>query len=81
MFIHPSTLFGIVLIAAGVYWCYVVIKRLPEDLKEFGEIDDNYRRAAIVIIWFLTALIALGVLFFAIPVIVVIVKAIINLIS
>jgi hypothetical protein len=81
MFISPSGLIGIALLAAGLYWCYVIIKRLPEDIQEFREADDNYRRIAIVVIWLLTVLITLGVLFFAVPIIVVIAKSVIDLIS
>ncbi|MHC4187286.1 MAG: hypothetical protein ACYSRQ_03750 [Planctomycetota bacterium] len=74
MFIGPSSLLGIALLAAGVYWCYIVIKRIPEDLQEFREIDDNYRKIAIIVIWLLTGLVAFFVLIFSIPIVVVIAK-------
>ena len=75
MFIHPSALFGVAFLAVGVYWCYVVIKRLPEDIQDLREADDNYRKMAIVVVWILTVLVAIVVLFFSIPIIVVLVKS------
>jgi hypothetical protein len=47
-----------VLYVCGVYWCYEVIGRLREDLKELREPDENVRKAAIIIIWFITVAIA-----------------------
>jgi hypothetical protein len=78
-YIGLSSLIAIIPFVLGVYWCYSVIKRFPEDLQELREPDDNYRIIAIIVIWLLTMLIAIVVLIFAIPVIVVLVKAVYDL--
>ncbi|MHC4759032.1 MAG: hypothetical protein ACYTE8_10275 [Planctomycetota bacterium] len=43
----------------GLYWCYVVIKRFPEDLKEIYETREWARTFAIVVIWIITVFIAI----------------------
>lgn len=45
--------------AFGVYWCYVVIRRLQDDIAEFRDIKEGVRRFAIIFVWLLTAVIAL----------------------
>ena len=42
----------------GVYWCYEVIQRFSQDLEEFREPNQNVRKADIIIVWFITVVIA-----------------------
>jgi len=60
----------------GVYWCYVVIKRFPDDLQELREFPDIARKFAIIFVWFLTVIIAIALVFFGTPIVTRIVKAI-----
>ncbi len=62
--------FGIVidaiLLALGVYWCYVMLGRWRSDLEELRTVDDNIGRAVIIGLWALTAVIAFFVINFAV---------------
>ena len=72
----PRQLIGALLFAFGVYWCYVVVKRFPDDLQELREIPDKARKGAIIFIWFITVIIAIAIVFLSLPLIIRIIKAI-----
>lgn len=44
----------------GAWWCYVVIARLPGDIKELFEPRGIVWKFAIIFVWFLTILIAIA---------------------
>ena len=76
MFIGPTQLIGVLLFALGVYWCYVVVKRFPDDLQELREIPDKVRKGTIIFIWFITVIIAIAIVLLSLPLIIRIIKAI-----
>ena len=43
----------------GLWWCYEVIGRFREDVKEIRELKEITRRAAIIFIWAITVIIAI----------------------
>ena len=43
----------------GLWWCYEVIGRFREDVKEIRELKEITRRAVIIFIWAITAIIAI----------------------
>lgn len=67
MFIGPTQLIGVLLFALGVYWCYVVVKRFPDDLQELREIPDKIRKGTIIFIWFITVIIAIATVLLSLP--------------
>jgi hypothetical protein len=62
-------LISVLLFVAGIVWCWVVITRFRSDLEEFRAIKETPRRAAIVLIWALTALILPLVLSFGLGIV------------
>ncbi len=76
MFIGPTQLIGVLLSALGVYWCYIVVKRFPDDLQELREIPDKVRKGTIIFIWFITVIIAIAIVLLGLPLIIIIIKAI-----
>ncbi len=75
MFIGPTQLIGVLLFALGVYWCYVVVKRFPDDLQELREIPDKIRKGTIIFIWFITIIIAIAIVLLSLPLIIRTIKA------
>ena len=75
MFISFTQLIGALLTALGVYWCYVVVRRFPDDLQELREIQDKVQKGAIIFVWFITIIIAIAVVLFSLPLIIRIIKA------
>ena len=75
MFIGPAQLIGALLSVLGVYWCYIVLKRFPDDLQELREIPDKARKGVIIFIWFITVIIAIATVSFSLPLIIRIIKA------
>ena len=69
-------LFWILLFAYSVYWCYEVLRRFPNDLKELRQAPDNTRRGVIIFIWFLTVIIAIVVVLLSLPTVTRIIKAV-----
>lgn len=47
------------LLLLAVLWTGAVLRRLPRDVRELGESSESAARAAIVIVWILTAPVAL----------------------
>ncbi|MHC4425719.1 MAG: hypothetical protein ACYSYV_06460 [Planctomycetota bacterium] len=43
----------------GVWWCYEVIRRFPQDVKEIFQLKQISRTVAIVFVWAVTVPIAL----------------------
>ena len=43
----------------GLWWCYEVIGRFREDVKEIRELKEIARRTAIIFIWSITVIIAI----------------------
>ena len=76
MFISPTQLIGVLLFALGIYWCYIVVRRFPDDLQELREIPDKVRKGVIIFVWFITAIIAIAVVLLSLPLIIRIIKAI-----
>ncbi len=76
MSIGPTQLIGVLLFAFGVYWCYIVVKRFPDDLQELREIPDKVRKGTIIFIWFITVIIAIAIVLLGLPLIIRIIKAI-----
>ena len=48
----------------GVYWCYEVIHRFPDDVREIFELRETGRTLAIVFVWIITVPLAFGVIFY-----------------
>ncbi len=69
MYFSFGLLINAVLLALGLYWCYEVLGRWRSDLEELREVDDKYRKAAILGIWAATVVIAGLVINFAVGVI------------
>ncbi len=49
----------------GLWWCYVVIRRFPDDLREIFELKETARTLVIVFIWLITVPLAVGVIAYA----------------
>jgi ribose/xylose/arabinose/galactoside ABC-type transport system permease subunit len=58
----------VALIIAGLWWCKVVIGRLPSDIREFKE-SDYSGKIPIVVIWLLTVCIIFWLVSFIIRII------------
>jgi uncharacterized membrane protein YecN with MAPEG domain len=65
MFISFEDLIRIILFALGASWCCVIIGRWREDLKELREVEEPARKAGIIIVWAVTVVIAIAVIWFA----------------
>ena len=76
MFISPTQLIGALLSVLGLYWCYIVLKRFPDDLQELREIPDKVRKGVIIFVWFITAIIAIATVLLSRPLVIIIIKAI-----
>lgn len=76
MFIGPTQLIGVLLFVLGACWCYVVVKRFPDDLQELREIPDKVRKGTIIFIWFITIIIAIAIVLLSLPFIIRTIKAI-----
>ena len=46
----------------GLWWCYEVIRRFPDDLREIFELKETSRTLVIVFIWIITVPLAVGVI-------------------
>lgn len=46
----------------GVWWCYEVIGRFREDIREIREVKGVTRTAVIIFIWILTVIIAIALI-------------------
>jgi uncharacterized membrane protein YecN with MAPEG domain len=55
----------ILLFALGAAWCCVIIGRWREDLKELREVEEPARKAGIIIVWAVTVVIAVAVIWSA----------------
>ena len=62
-------LFGALLWALGVYWCFEVIKRFRSDVEELREVEEVSRKIGIIIVWAITAGIAFLVIGSAVAVV------------
>ena len=58
MFISWALLL-VILYVLGVYWCYEVVRRFRDDVKELREFKVALRSVVIIIIWALTIVIAI----------------------
>lgn len=54
---HAFALVGLYIL--GVWWCYEVIGRFREDIREIRELKGVTRKAVIIFIWILTVIIAI----------------------
>jgi uncharacterized membrane protein SpoIIM required for sporulation len=57
MWFSVLAIFGVYVL--GLWWCYEVIARFRDDVKELREVKDFTRRAAIIIVWCMTIIIAI----------------------
>jgi len=46
----------------GLWWCYEVIRRFPDDLREIFELKDIARTLAIIFVWIITVPLAFGLI-------------------
>ncbi len=69
MFISFGDIIRIVLFALGVSWCCKVIGRWRKDMEELREVEETARKAGIIIVWAVTVVIAIAVVWFAFTVI------------
>lgn len=67
MFIGVHDLIWALLVAIGCFWCYAIVKRFGSDLKELREVEEKPRKAAIIIIWVITAVIAIAIVTSSLP--------------
>lgn len=49
----------------GLWWCYEVITRFRQDLKEIFELKEVTRTVVIIFVWIITILMMLGVILFS----------------
>lgn len=47
----------------GGYWCYVVIARLRNDIKELRENSEPGTKSSIIVVWIISAMIAMVLVF------------------
>ena len=66
MFITYGDIIRIVLFALGAAWCCKVIGRWRQDAEELREVDEPARKAGIIIVWAITVVIAIAVIWSAI---------------
>ncbi|MHC4074659.1 MAG: hypothetical protein ACYTGS_21965, partial [Planctomycetota bacterium] len=48
----------------GLWWCYEVVRRFPEDVREILELKEVTRTIVIVFIWLITAPLAIGLVIY-----------------
>ena len=48
----------------GLWWCYEVIRRFPDDLREIFELKETGRTFAIIFVWVITVPLAFGVIIY-----------------
>ena len=48
----------------GLWWCYEVVRRFPEDVREIIELKEVTRTIVIVLIWLITAPLAIGLVIY-----------------
>ena len=48
----------------GAWWCYVVIRRIPQDVKEIFQLKQVTRTIAIIFVWIITVPIALALIWY-----------------
>jgi hypothetical protein len=53
----------------GLWWCYEVIGRFREDVKEIREIKGVTRKAVIIFIWAITVIIAIALIKYSLVII------------
>ncbi|MGD8499132.1 MAG: hypothetical protein PVJ86_00700 [Phycisphaerales bacterium] len=46
----------------GIWWCYEVIRRFPQDVKEIFELKQIPRTVAMIFVWAITVPIALALI-------------------
>ncbi len=44
----------------AIWWCYEVVRRFPDDLREIFELRETGRTLAIVFVWIITVPLAFG---------------------
>jgi hypothetical protein len=49
----------------GVWWCYVVVRRLAQDVQEIREIKQTVRTCAIILVWAVTVVIAIVLILYS----------------
>jgi hypothetical protein len=48
----------------GLWWCYEVVRRFPDDLREISELKDTTRTLAIIFVWIITVPLAFGLVIY-----------------
>ena len=46
----------------GLWWCYEVVRRFPDDLREISELKETTRTCAIIFVWIITVPLAFGLI-------------------
>jgi hypothetical protein len=64
---HAFALVGLYIL--GVWWCYEVIGRFREDIREIREVKGVTRKTAIIFIWILTVIIAIVLIRYSVVII------------
>ena len=49
----------------GVSWCYLVVRRFPQDVQEIRELRQTIRTFAIVLVWAITVIIAIVLILYS----------------
>jgi len=49
----------------GAWWCYVVVRRLPQDVQEIRELKQTIRTLAIILVWAITVIIAIVLILYS----------------
>ncbi len=57
---HAFALAGLYIL--GVWWCYEIIGRFREDVKEIREVKGVTRKAVIIFVWAITVVIAIALI-------------------
>jgi len=48
----------------GFWWCYEVVRRFPDDLREIFELRETGRTFAIIFVWMVTLPLGFGVIIY-----------------
>ena len=49
----------------GVWWCYEVIRRFPQDVQEIRQLKQIIRTFAIILVWAITVIIAIVLILYS----------------
>jgi len=61
---HYGLATRVLLVIAGIWWCFETLRRLPDDLKEFRTTKVADVRWAMLASWAITAVVMIGLVLF-----------------